>query len=140
MKFEKGKSGNPRGRPRVSSEVKVVRKMTAFEFTRIMNRLMEMTRTELVAFSKDERATSLELMVASILSKAIINGDANRAEFLLSRLIGKVTEVIEVSGPDAGAIDIAIQRKQLKSLMADPEGMAALETIRRRLLASPAQD
>lgn len=92
--FEKGVSGNPSGRPKTPRDVLEARQMTTVEFTRLMNKFTGMTRDELAEYSRNPKATTLELLVASIIVKAITNGDHMRAEFLLNRLVGKVADQV----------------------------------------------
>lgn len=92
--FEPGQSGNPNGRPPTPEDIKQARKLNCAEFERIANKYLHMTHAELGAAVKSGNATVLEMMVASIISKAVTKGDQIRLEFLLKRLIGDPVERI----------------------------------------------
>lgn len=90
--FEKGKTGNPKGRPQLPIDLKQARTVTKLELERILNRFLTMTAQELAAAMTDPRTTVLEAIVLTIATKALQGGDQVRLNFLLDRLIGKVQE------------------------------------------------
>jgi hypothetical protein len=93
--YKKGQSGNPNGRPPMSADLRMMGRVTKYEFERLIHRYLIMTRDELEAATKDPKTPILELTVASILKKAIIGGDQTRLNFILDRLIGKVADSFE---------------------------------------------
>ena len=88
--FMPGVVTNPNGRPRLPEDIKTIRELTQAEFTRVSNKYLQMSSEEIEAIVKEPSTPMLELMVASIISKAVIYGDQNRLNLLLDRLIGKV--------------------------------------------------
>lgn len=103
--FKPGQSGNPSGRPKLPRDILEAKQMNTIEFTRLMNRFMSMSREQLSDFTKNPAATTLELLISSIVAKAITNGDHQRAEFLITRLVGKVADQVN----SAGMIKIVIE-------------------------------
>lgn len=87
------------GRPRLPDDVKAVKKLTTTEFQRILNQYLWLDEESLRAAMKDPSCTMLEKMVASVMVKGITLGDPARMEILVTRLIGKVTDKVEVKTP-----------------------------------------
>jgi len=57
---------------------------------------MQKNKVELKAAISSDLTPALELMVASIVWKAIAEGDERRFDFILNRTIGKVKEEIDI--------------------------------------------
>jgi len=89
--------GDPRakGRPIIPADQKLATKLTKAEAERILNEFMFMGIDQLEAVLRDKNRKVIEHMVGSITLMAIKNGDHSRLNFLLERLIGKVSESIE---------------------------------------------
>lgn len=100
--FVPGKSGNPKGLPPIPADVKEARKLNQIEFERIVNKFLYMTREEVSKYAQAPGTPTLELLIASILSKAVTQGDQSRLNFVLDRLIGKVAD--RVAGHDGGPL------------------------------------
>jgi hypothetical protein len=98
--FKPGQSGNPNGKPKLPPEVKRARKMTSAEVIRIATEFFYMDREQIKIRLSDPKTTTLELMVGGIILKSIKDQDHMKAEFLLNRTIGKVTEKIQHSLPE----------------------------------------
>lgn len=92
--FQKGHPGNPLGRCD-PPDLRESRKLTRQEFERLVDRYLKMGSEELSKLVKDKTTSNLELMIASIVHKAIVQGDQKRLDFLLDRLIGKVVQPIQ---------------------------------------------
>lgn len=65
----------------------------------MVNRYLYMTAEEIVAAAENPKTPALDLMIASIVKRAVMEGDHMRCEFILKRLIGDPPERIEES-PD----------------------------------------
>jgi hypothetical protein len=62
-----------------------------------IHKYMAMSKGQLEALISDPgNLPAFEIMVISILAKAVRDGDVHRAEFLLARLIGKVPDQINI--------------------------------------------
>jgi len=97
-KYVKGQSGNPKGVPRPSPEDKTIKHLTQYEFRQVFSEFIGLTKEQIIAISKDPNSTALRLMVASVLVKAINNGDADRLEYFIQRIAGKMKENVHLSG------------------------------------------
>jgi len=83
-KYEKGKSGNPHGRPKLPDELKKAKSLSQKEFTKILT-------TELY------ESGSLEKMVRKLIEMAC-EGNLGAVSLVLDRVIGKVQEKIKHDG------------------------------------------
>ena len=100
--FQKGQSGNPKGMN--SKAITEARKLNKALVTELLNKFINMPTCDLVDFvrrnTKEQGSDpTIETLVASILIKAINEGDQARLNFILDRLIGKVTDKVEHSLP-----------------------------------------
>lgn len=90
------------GRPPLPPEVKAMRKLTKTEFETVVHSLSFMGRAELKKVMANPKSTALELMVCAVVMYAINRGDQGRIDFILDRIIGRVPQKVEQSGPDGG--------------------------------------
>lgn len=109
--FPKGVSGNPGGRAKMPEDVKRANNLTAVEFIRLTNKYLGLSKEELIQALKDPAATTLELMIGSIMHKAVVEGDQKRLDFLLDRLVGKVKDpsITQIGVMTSGQAQVVIQ-------------------------------
>ena len=76
------------GRPQIPSDIKDARKLNRDEVERIVNKYLHWPLPELLRFCQDKEntATVFECLIASILAKAIHQGDPMRLDFVLGVL------------------------------------------------------
>jgi hypothetical protein len=98
--FKKGQSGNPGGQRKLPEDIKEARKLNQIELERIVNKYLWRDRASLKEAMNDPTTPMMELMVASIMAIAVQKGDQQRVEWIMSRLIGKVTDKLEVKMPE----------------------------------------
>jgi len=98
-RFKPGQSGNPGGKAKVPEDILKARKLNQLELERIVNQYLWLSAAELKARVQDPATPTMELMVASVIAEAVKKGDQQRLEFILCRMIGKVTERLEVDIP-----------------------------------------
>jgi len=91
-------------------ELKELTRLTAEEFIGLCNRFLKMTITELLEVTTVGRdpvsgkelpnlkSNMLEMLVASIIRKALVEGDEKRLNFLLDRMVGKIVQPLEHMG------------------------------------------
>jgi hypothetical protein len=88
--FKKGSSGNAKGRPKLMPyEVIELQDMAKVEVITAINATMLMTREELKKTSEDPAASLAQLLVGSIIQKAIKEGCFSRAQFLVNYVLGR---------------------------------------------------
>lgn len=87
--FQKGLSGNPKGRPRADIELEFLKRRAKNEVLYCISDTMTMTRDELALVSTDPDSTMCQLMIGSVMSKAIKEGCPARAQFMLNYILGR---------------------------------------------------
>jgi C4-type Zn-finger protein len=95
--FQKGQSGNPKGRPKkyVLSMKTEGYKMTEINDT--IQAMVGMNMEELKKVFESDKATILEKTVAAALRKGLQKGELNNIETLLNRLYGKPKEKMDIT-------------------------------------------
>ena len=96
-KFKPGQSGNPGGRAKIPEDIKQARTMTNHQLMRRLTDFLQMDRDAVRAIAQDPKAPMLDVIVASIVAKAATASDHQRLNFLFDRIVGKVTDKIEVN-------------------------------------------
>lgn len=96
--FKPGQSGNPNGRPKMPPEVKESRKLNQASVELLLNKYLLMPFEELKALIEAQKCSAGDMLIATVIYKGITKGDHYRLDFLLNRLIGKVTDRIEHKG------------------------------------------
>lgn len=94
--FKKGQSGNPGGMRKIPADIRRASHLTAIEFIALCNKFFSMTKLELTEVVNSNKSTTLQLLVASLIHKGVIEGDPKRFTFLLDRMIGSVPKNMEL--------------------------------------------
>lgn len=81
--------GHGIGRPKLSNEVKAIRKLSTSTFIEVTNELVFMTYKELKKRMKEPNVPVLELLVGKSIEKAISTGNINTIQSILDRLVDK---------------------------------------------------
>jgi len=122
-RFKPGVSGNPAGRPKIPDDIKQAKRLNKLEVERLMNKFMAMTKDEISQSINDPTTPALEIMIGSIIAKAVSHGDPVRLNFLLDRLIGKVKDELDVTviprpviieRHDGTEIEMTTERKEIE--------------------------
>lgn len=95
--WKPGQSGNPDGRVKLPEDIKTAKRINKIELERLLNLYLSLTDDEIKLRQADTGTTQIERMIASIVEKGIVQGDQQRLNFLLDRLVGKVKEEIDVT-------------------------------------------
>ena len=97
MKFTKDNQPANKGRKRLPRDLAVANSLTKAKLEGLLNLHLWMTEKELNKVVKDAKTPMISKAIASIISKAIENGDDRRLTFILDRLIGKPKEEIDIT-------------------------------------------
>lgn len=100
--FKPGQSGNPEGMKPMPPELKAIKALSPQRVKLIISKLAQMHPKEMMAQVKMTMMpdtepqpgdlNNIEMMIASVISRALTDGDASKLNFLLDRCIGKVVE------------------------------------------------
>ena len=97
MKFSKDNQPANKGRKKLPRDLAVANSLTKAKLEGLLNLHLWMTEKELEKVVKDAKTPMISKAIASIITKAIENGDDRRLTFILDRLIGKPKEEIDIT-------------------------------------------
>lgn len=117
--WKPGQSGNPEGARRHDPIKRRIKKLTTEELENILNSILLAHPNEINAVSQ-ENPTILKTWVASIVTKAVKNGDSGFLLLLLDRLVGKVTDKLKVTS-DIQANVTTVNEAQVRAALAKIE-------------------
>lgn len=103
-RFKKGQSGNPQGGRLHDPVVKKLRAITRQEIADIGSMVITGDRAALQRIIKNPKETVLRQWFAKVALNALETGDSKHFNVLLDRIVGKATEVKEISGPDGSPL------------------------------------
>ena len=107
--WKKGKSGNPKGPPKISKELRQFRQMDRREISRMISKWGGLTRDELKACKNDKKTSMLDRLVISLFLEGEKSASPLRFDALLNRAIGKVPneEIVDIHSSDFDLKDIS---------------------------------
>ena len=86
------------GRPRLPEDLRAANKLTKERLNGLLNKYLWMSLEDIQAKMECQETPAMEVMIGSIIKRAIIEGDHRRLDFILDRIVGKVREEIDISG------------------------------------------
>ena len=95
-RWNKGESGNPKGRPKKLVPSMKVEGYKLTEINDTIQALVSMNVKDLKSVYENPNATILEKTVAAALRRSLEEGDLNSIETLMNRVYGKPKEKMEV--------------------------------------------
>lgn len=121
--WKPGQSGNPEGRTKLPEDIRTAKKLNKIELERLLNLYLTLSDDEIKLRLADNSTPQLEKMIASIVTKAVDQGDQQRLTFLLDRLVGKVKDEVDVNliprpviieRHDGSEIELTTERKEIE--------------------------
>lgn len=97
MKFTKDNQPANPGRKKLPRDLAVANSLTKAKLEGLLNLHLWMTEKQLEKVVNDSKTPMISKAIASIITKAIENGDDRRLTFILDRLIGKPKEEIDIT-------------------------------------------
>jgi hypothetical protein len=95
--FAEGNPGGP-GRPPISPEIKILRKLTVEKLEEIADLILAGDRPTLQLLANSHTEPAIRVAYARAALNAMQKGDLQTIEMILARLVGKVKEKVEHSG------------------------------------------
>lgn len=119
--FKKGQSGNPLGGRLASGLSRQLRSLTLESYKEIIKLVMSGSVEALKEKAQDPKATALEVGIITSTLKAIKTGDYETLEKIVSRVVGKIPDEININSNNVNAnmnaeLDVDQFRKALAAL------------------------
>lgn len=126
-RWKPGQSGNPKGPAVLPAELRAVTRLSAGYVKGLIAKLSQLSPEQLVVGLETNAFNAMEAMVASIIKRAIVDGDHSRLNFLLDRTVGKVVEqrivkLEPVTYRTTIQPDGSLMQELLRDEFGDPEG------------------
>lgn len=96
--IQKGQVLNPKGRPKISQEVREARKLTQVEFEKACGKLLFMDVDGIKALVGDHKTPMIEAIIGKILLKAMNESSKVELNYFVERFLGKVAENTHITG------------------------------------------
>lgn len=110
-KFQKGQVNNPLGAGAHNPEVRLIKKLTNDEIAELGSIIVTGNVDALSEVRNSKTASALQVLMASVIQKAILRGDMAAANALLDRIVGRVKEQVESTGSIKITIEDYIAKK-----------------------------
>lgn len=106
VRFKKGQSGNPKGSSAKAATLSKITRMTNEQIADIGSVLLGGSETALDDIIHDDSSSIMQKWIAKLVRHSMVEGDPAIFNAVLNRIVGKVKERIEHSGPDGDAISV----------------------------------
>lgn len=98
--FQKGQVANPKGINGADPQIQKIRQLTREEVGALLTLMMDNNVAALKDIVTHPESTAFRVLVATIMLKAIQNGDYRALDSLLSRIIGRVEIKVDNTSSD----------------------------------------
>jgi hypothetical protein len=102
MPWEKGKSGNPTGRPPIAKPVQKLRKASRDKIAQLCDKLTKAPISYVKEVYDNPKSSSLEVMLSGVILKAALEKDHISLNALMDRMVGKVKDIQDYSFRNVG--------------------------------------
>jgi hypothetical protein len=108
--FQKGKSGNPYGRPAMTPEEKALSLKSRTQLKNVLNKFLHQPKAELSKLLKNANTPVLDKMIIKSMINTMESGDQSKIDWFLNHVLGRqkeLTQKVEFSGQiDSTSVDI----------------------------------
>lgn len=111
-KIKKGQVLNPNGNSKHSRALAAVRNLSNDEVTKVGTMLLDQNLESLKEIMRNPNSSALQVLITSVVVKAISKGDASALNVILDRVAGKVKEKLQVTGNMASNVAVVISLPQ----------------------------
>lgn len=125
-KFEKGKSGNPKGRPPLTPVQRELKDLNLKIHAAVIKAVLTGTKQDLQDLLDDPEATALQLVLVKTVIRAIKEGDYSRIREIVQVIVGKIPDNVNLilSGQVNTTVDAQV------AILKDEELRKRLDKIR----------
>lgn len=102
---KKGQVLNPKGRPKLPEHVLTLKKDASLQAQLDIIKVWNMTQNEMFEMERDNSVPAGLKSLVACLNNCIQVGSTKDLNLFLDRIIGKVTEAMEISGPNGEPIE-----------------------------------
>jgi len=121
--FKPGQTGNPEGARRHNPIAKALKNLTVEAYRDIIKAACCGNLDHLRAMVKNPKMSALQVGVAQALAKAIERGDVEVVERLVSRIVGKIPDEINVNATNVNLnAEIDVPAEKVKAAIAKVMG------------------
>lgn len=121
--FKPGQSGNPEGARKHNPIAKALKNLTVESYREIIKAVCTGNVAHLQKMAEDPKMSALQVGVATALGKAIKNGDVEVIERLVSRIVGKIPDELNVNATNVNLnAEIDVPPEKVKAAIAKVMG------------------
>lgn len=96
--WKKGQSGNPKGRPHIPADLKLIKELEKEELTKTFSELLKSSKEELTSILADQSSTALQHGIARGLRHFMSFGDFRYVQPYLAYIFGYPKQHAELTG------------------------------------------
>lgn len=122
--FKPGQSGNPSGFPKMDPRSRVIKELTLAAYRNCVDLVCTGNIAALEAMKNDATIPAIQMAVAAALATAMRTGDYDTIEKIVSRVIGKIPEEININSTNVN------QNTNLNASVDEAVVKAALERLK----------
>lgn len=104
--WQKGQSGNPKGSSGVARLGGDIKRMSVEQIAEVGSIILQGDMATLYALADDPTTTGLKGWTAKLVVQSMEKGDSATYERILNRIVGRVKDVIEISGVDGRPMEV----------------------------------
>lgn len=117
-----GEVRNPEGGRTHNPAIKALKKITIETFREVIEMVLTEDLKALKKVAEDEKTTALQVGIIMAFKKAVDSGDWETIEKIVSRIVGKIPEELNVNSKNINAnLNTTLDREKVRAALADLE-------------------
>lgn len=119
FQFKPGSSGNPSGRPKMTPQARVMKRLTIESFQECIELVCTGNIAALEEMRDDPLVSALQVGIAASLVRSMKEGDYETIEKIVSRIVGKMPEEFNIRSTNFNAnANADLGKEKLKAILA----------------------